>query len=95
MPPPVIPPEQAFAAYGAQKVPLLQNITAIAGTGANCLQALSTEQMTIPYMVGVYINGRLQFWMARGGIDATDVPNGICQAGDWAQSGVVWYQSQL
>lgn len=89
----IIPPELAFAQYGAKRVPLLQGITSILGA-SNSLQGMSTGQLSTPYMVAVLIGGLMQFWTARGGTDLTDVPNGICQAGDFAETGIIWYQSQ-
>lgn len=91
---PVIPPELAFAPYGAQKVPLLRNITSILGA-TNSLQGLSTGQLSTPYMVALLIGGLMQFWTAKGGVDATDVANGVCQSGDFAQTGIVWYQNPI
>jgi hypothetical protein len=91
---PIIPATTAFAAFGAVEVPLLQNITALVGTTANCLQSLATWNLETPYTVGLAIPGSpIQFWTARGGTDATDAANGIVQAGDWAETGVVWYKS--
>jgi hypothetical protein len=92
---PIVPPLVAFAAFGAQEVPILQNITALLGTTANCLQAVATDKVQGPYTVALMLPGLpIQFWTARGGTDATDVSNGIVQAGDFAATGVVWYQSQ-
>ena len=90
---PIIPPLIAFAAFWAQEVPILQNITAILGTTANCLQAVATDKVQGPYTVALMLPGQpIQFWTALGGTEATDVPNGLCRAGDWAQTGVVWHQ---
>lgn len=92
----VPPPGESLVSAGAQAVPLLQNITQIAGTTANSLQAISTVGLTTngPLMVMLIIGGLTQFWTVKQGADATDVPNGICQAGDFATTGNVWYQSQ-
>jgi hypothetical protein len=89
------PPGESFLTAGAQPIVLLQNITAILGTGANCLQAIVTSNpvLTGPLEVAIIIDGITQFWTLKTGTDATDVPNGICQAADWAASGLVWYQS--
>jgi hypothetical protein len=89
---PIISADVAFASAGAQKVPLLQGVTSILGA-TNSLQAVATAQLRCPYMVAVQIGGVTQFWTAKGGTDATDVANGICQAGDYAETGIVWYQS--
>jgi len=89
------PPGQSLIAAGAEAIPLLQNITAIAGTTPNCLAAIPTYNvgLTVPVTVMVIINGVNQFWTLKTGTDATNVPEGICQSNDWAQSGFVWYES--
>lgn len=92
---PTIPPLVAFMAFGAQEVPILQNITALLGTASNCLQSVATDKLAVPYTVALQLGGPLQFWTARAGSDPTDVPNGIVQAGDWIATGVVWYNSQI
>lgn len=89
------PPAESLIMAGAQAVPLLQSITAIAGTTPNCLQAIATAAFTGPTAVLVRIGGLTQMWICQAGVDATDVPNGICQAGDWAVTGNVWYQGSI
>jgi hypothetical protein len=91
---PIIPSEIAFSGQSPQKVPLLQNVTSILGA-TNSLQSLSTGQLRTPYMVAVNVGGPTQYWTAEAGSDATDVPNGICQAGDHSETGIVWYQNTL
>lgn len=89
---PIIPPEIAFANQSPQKVPLLQGVTSILGA-ANSLQGISTGQLRTPYMVALRIGGIMQYWTARAGVDATDVANGIARAGDFLQTGIIWYQT--
>lgn len=92
----ISPPGESFLTAGAQPIVLLQNITAVAGTAANCLQAIVTSNpmLTGPLEVAIIIAGITQFWTLRTGTDATDIPNGICAPLDTAISGLVWYQSQ-
>ena len=86
-------PQNLGTAVGAQIVPLLRNITQILGSGSNSLQSVGTSELNPPFMVGLYINGILQFWEARAGSDATNLAQGILQAGDYAQTGIIWYKS--
>ena len=89
----VLPIEVFLAGSSPQRVPLLNQITALLGTTANCLQAVNTSQLKTPYMVQLLLGGPPQFWTAKSGTDATDVANGIVAAGDTAQTGIVWYSS--
>jgi hypothetical protein len=91
----VAPPGESFISAGATTVPLLQNITAIAGTTANCLAAISTVQLTGPLTVMMIIGAFNQLWTMKQGTDATNVAEGICQANDWATTGNVWYRSNV
>jgi len=86
-------PQNLGTAVGAEVIPLLRNINVIAGTGKTALQSVDTSQMNGGFTVGVLINGILQFWKLEAGTDATNVAQGICQAGDYAQTGNIWYQS--
>lgn len=92
----VPPPGESFVAAGAEAIVFLQNITALLGTAANCLQAIVTSSplLTGPLTVAINIGGPTQLWTLKTGADPTDAPNGIIRAGDWAISGLVWYQSQ-
>jgi hypothetical protein len=93
------PPGESFVTAGAEPIVLLQNITAIAGTTANCLAAIPTQVSGVPLVgpltVMIFIGGIPQLWTLRTGTDATDVPNGICQPNDYltAGAGLVWYQT--
>lgn len=89
------PPAQSLIGAGAQFIPILQNITAIAGTTANCLAAIPTVGINPLPTVIVNIGGLNQIWTLKPGIDATDVPNGICQSNDYATSGYIWYEGNL
>lgn len=93
------PPGESLITAGAEPIVLLQNITAIAGTTANCLAAIPTQVSGVPLIgpltVLIFINGISQLWTLRTGTDATDVPNGICEPNDAATSGagLCWYSS--
>lgn len=89
----VPPPAQPFITAGAEAIVLLQFITAIAGTTANCLQAIPTIGLTGPLTVAVIINGITQLWTLQTGSAPTDVPNGICLPPDNALSGLEWLES--
>ena len=89
----VAPPGQSLVTAGAEPIYLLQNITAVAGSTANCLQSVQTLGLVVPITVEIFVNGISQFWTLRTGTDATDVPNGILQSGDFALSGFVWYMT--
>lgn len=67
----VIPAPTNFSEFDAQSIPFLRTITAIPGTAANCLAAISTVSMTTPTTVMVLIGGALQLWTLDAGTTAT------------------------
>lgn len=93
----LVVPEGVLAAAGADPIPVLQNITAVAGVTPNCLQAIPTASLvgSVPLAVVIYIAGDAQMWTLKAGADATDVANGICRAVDWATTGLIWYQTSI
>lgn len=88
-----LPIPQSLLDAGAQEIAFLSKVTSITGTDATCLQALDTSRLNNPFTVRVFIGGFSQWWTCRTGDDATDVPNGVCQAGDHSVTGNVWYQT--
>lgn len=88
-------PTPGFGGFGPAYIPLLQGVNVLLGAGSNALQAIPTIALQVPQTVMIIIGGINTLWTLNAGTDATDVPNGIVDPGDFnaISNAKVWYQS--
>lgn len=90
---PVLPPDP-FAQAGAQDIPFLSTITALAGVGAECLAAILTGSVNVPYLVEILDpagSGAIQVWALQASSLTTGA--GVQRPNDWSIANAkVWIQ---